>query len=191
MKSYFSAAMLVGSLGLLAACGDIEQTSSAQTGGTQVGNERIAAKGDTVIQVVNEESMPNIYGKADIFGRKRPTGTTSLIFVGGNGSSATFVRRDVVIQSEKTTVNSSPIIIPNSQSTSFSGNVGGRSFYGTSNTYGAPIFLPPNTPADMVSGVREISIKVSTKAGSNTIVIGGKTLVVLSASNNQLQYSAQ
>jgi hypothetical protein len=179
---------LILSLGLFG-CGDIQQKSAVSTGGTQVGNEIVATRGDAIIEVVNTESMPNAFGAADIFGRTRATGTTQLIFVGGNGKVANFIRRDVAISSAQTTMNSSPVVIQNNSSTTFSGNVGGSRFSGTSNTYGAPLFLPPNTPSDVVSGVREIPISVPVSSGKNTILIGGKTISVLAASANELRYS--
>ena len=188
MKNKVFLAVLGLSLGLFG-CGDIQQTSAVSTGGTQVGGEIVATRGDAVVEVVNRESMPNAFGAADIFGRTRETGTTSLIFVGGNGSVANFIRRDVSIHSTQTTMNSSPIVIQNKSSTSFSGYAGGSRFSGTANTYGAPLFLPPNTPEDKISGVRELPISVPVRNGKNTLSISGKTILVLSASENELRYS--
>lgn len=171
----------------LASCGEIEQTSSIKTAGTRDGDVIVATRGDAVIEVVNRESMPNAFGNADVFGRTRPAGTTALIFVGGTGSSANFIRRDVDIRSEKTTMNSSPIVMQSNSTTTYSGYVGNSSFGGTSSTSGAPIFLPPNTPADQILGVREIPINVSL-SGDNTLALGGTILTVLSATKNQLHY---
>jgi hypothetical protein len=111
-----------------------------------------------------------------------------VIFVGFSASYGDLVRRDVTIASEKTTMNVSPVIIDRSSQTSFSGNAGGTGFYGTANTYAAPIFLPPNTPSDTITGVREVKVRVPTKSGKNTLSVGGKTLIVLFASENELRY---
>lgn len=172
----------------LVACGEIKQTSSINTSGTRIGNEILATRGDAVIEVVNKESMPNAFGAADIFGRTRATGTTSLIFVGGNGKVANFIRRDVDINSRQTTMNSSPIVVQNNSNTTFSGNFGGQAFNGSANTYSSPIFLPPNTPKDEIVGIREIPINVSVLGSNNTISIGGTVITVLSASENELRY---
>lgn len=188
MQLRLLAFILFGFMGL-ASCGEIQQTATVTTAGTNVGNAIVATRGDAVVEVVNRESMPNAFGAADIFGRTRATGTTSLIFVGGTGSTANFIRRDVSIRSEKTTMNSSPIVIQNNSTTTFSGYAGGRTFNGTANTYNSPIFLPPNTPSDTITGVREIPISVSVRSGNNTINLGGKTITVLSASTNELRYS--
>jgi hypothetical protein len=174
----------------LSACGEIEEISSVKASGTRVGDSIVATRGDAVIEVINQESMPNAFGNADIFGRTRATGTTSFIFIGGTGSAANFIRRDVDVRSEKTTMNSTPIMVQNTSTTTYSGYVGNTNFGGKSNTSSAPIFLPPNTPADQVTGVREIPISVPIK-GNNTIAIGGTKFTVLSATRNQLTYQIE
>ena len=174
----------------LASCGEIEQTSSIKTAGTRVGDAIVATRGDPVLEIVNRESMPNAFGNADVFGRTRPAGTTALIFVSGDGRSANFIRRDVDIRSEKTTMNSSPIVVQNNSTTTYSGYVGTSSFGGTSSTSSTPIYLPPNTPTDQIVGVREIPISVPVQ-GDNTIAFGGTTLTVLSATRNQLRYQIE
>ena len=189
MRFYFLFAALTVALFSISSCGDIQQTSTVKTEGMQVGRQLVAVPGDAVLKVIKQESLPNAFGGADIFGRKRPSGTTSLIFVGGNGSIANFVRRDVDIQSDKTTMNSTPIILQNSSETHYSGNIGMTRYSGTATTRSTPIFLPPNTPADMISGVREIQISVPTAKGRNSISIGGRTLIVMSATSNQLTYA--
>lgn len=93
------------------------------------------------------------------------------------------------IQSTKTTMNSSPIVIQNTSQTNYSGNIGMADFSGTATTTSAPIFLPPNTPQDMITGMREISISVPLVQGQNSITIGGKTLTIIEASANQIRYT--
>lgn len=172
-------------------CGEIRQTATVNVTGTRVGGEILATRGDAVIKVINKESMPNAFGAADIFGRKRATGTTSLIFVGATDSVANFIRRDVNISSQQTTMNSSPIIIQNNSTTTFSGFANGSTFYGTANTYNSPIFLPPNTPADKITSVEEIPISVSFQNGKNTIAIAGTTIEIVRGTANELRYIVQ
>ena len=66
----------------LAGCGSIEQSQRVNTGGSEVGGILLAGLGDTLLEIKKEESMPNAYGKADIFGRKRATGVTYLVYAG-------------------------------------------------------------------------------------------------------------
>lgn len=172
-------------------CQNIQSSSRVSTTGTKVGNELVALKGDAVIEIINRESLPNLFGKADVFGRTRPTGTTSLIFLGGSSNKANFLRRDVIIRSEKTTMNSTPLLIPNNSKTTTTGMVGNTSFTASSNTYNSPIFLPANTPKDQISSIREIKLSVSSRKGKNSIKIAGKTMRVLSVTNNQLSYKLE
>jgi hypothetical protein len=45
-------------------------------------------------------------------------------FVGLEGNQAIFVRQDVVIQSNETTMSRSPMVLPTYQTSNLSGNVG-------------------------------------------------------------------
>ncbi|NOD92832.1 hypothetical protein GS636_08550 [Ruegeria sp. HKCCD4884] len=142
----------------LTACGEIQDHSKIRTTSKSINGEYIAGVGDTVLTIENTESLPNAFGAADILGRTRPTGTTTVYFNGYSNGKAQFVRRDVLIHSSKTTVNSTPLIVnPSSQST-FSGNIGGIPYYGSSSTSTYPIIVPPNTPQDQVAGIRDINI---------------------------------
>jgi len=190
MRFIMLTSLLFISLGVTS-CGEIKQTATVNLTGTRVGNEILATRGDAVIKVINRESMPNAFGAADIFGRTRATGTTSLIFIGATDNVANFIRRDVSISSQQTTMNSSPIIIQNNSTTTFSGFANGNTFYGTANTYKSPIFLPPNTPADKITSVDEIPISVSFQNGNNTISIGGTTIEIVEASTNELRYTVR
>ena len=93
----------------LSACGNITDYKDVSTEGTKLDGDFIAGVGDTVLQIIKEESLPNIFGKADVYGRKRPTGTVTVIYAGVADGKAIFYRRDVDIRSEKTAMNTSPI----------------------------------------------------------------------------------
>lgn len=190
MKARIFAPVFAASV-FIAGCGGIKQTSTIETAGIRTGNETVATRGDAVIEVVHKESMPNAFGAADVFGRKRTTGTTALIYAGSNAGIAHFIRRDVDINSEKTTMNSTPIVINNNSRTNFSGYAGGERFSGTSITRNSPIFLPPNTPADTVTDIREIPIDVSFQGENNTITVGGATITVLDGTQNELRYTLE
>ena len=92
---------------------------------------------------------------------------------------------------EKTTMNSTPLLIPNNSKTTTTGMVGNTSFTASSKTYNSPIFLPANTPKDQISSIREIKLSVSSRKGKNSIKIAGKTMRVLSVTNNQLSYKLE
>jgi len=52
-----------------------------------------AGIGDTVIDLKLTQSLPNAFGKADIFGRTRDAGRVIVRLVGLDGNQATFVAR--------------------------------------------------------------------------------------------------
>src|SRR6056297_2238105 len=161
------------------ACAPIETGSRTETSPTSVDGQYIASKGDVVISIENFESMPNAFGGADIFGRTRPTGTTTVYYLGSRDGKAQFNRRDVIVHSEKTTMNSSPVVINPSSQTMYSGNFGGIPYSGTASTQTYPIILPPNAPEDQVAGVRDMSI--AARVGE-TVVVGGTSFTVVAAS---------
>ena len=173
---------------LLFACGSIDQSTNVRTSGSNFKGNIIAGKGDVVLEVIRQENMPNAFGKADLFGRKRDVGTTSVIYLGLNGSNAVFLRRDVDISSSKTTMNSSPSAINQSSTSYHTGNVGGTSYSGTSTTYNAPIFLPPNTPQDRITGIREMEITIAILGENNFALIAGTIMELVSADNNQVVF---
>jgi len=127
----------------LVGCGSIEQRSTIEQ---RMGEPRFAGVGDVVLRVSTEKSLPNAFGKADIFGRTTPTGSTTLIYEGVQSGRAVFSRRSVDIDTRATTMNSSPIVISNSSTTAHSGQVGGVPFSGHSTTTGPTVVIPPNTP---------------------------------------------
>ena len=172
--------------GTLQACVEADVHKTVRSDAIVVSeNQRIAGVGDAVLSIQNSESLPNALGGADIFGRTRPTGTTTLYYAGTSAGKATFIRRDVLIQSSKTTMNSTPVVINRNSRSHFSGQVGGIPYTGVASTRAYPIVLPPNTPQDRVIGVRDLRIPVSI---GKTLVVSGKTLKVITASANQVTF---
>jgi|SRR6056297_2143380 len=173
----------------LTSCGDIETSSQAKTEGIETAQGAlVAGVGDAVLEVVQRESMPNAFGGADVFGRTRATGTVALYYAGRSGNNARFIRRDVQIQSAQTTMNSSPVVVNQNSRTTYSGSFGGYNYMGSATTTSAPIFLPPNTPQDQITGVREIEVRVPLASERNTLVISGHRLTVFEANENQVAY---
>jgi hypothetical protein len=172
---------------LLIACGSIEESQTLRTEAVKLGGSYIAGVGDTVIEVIKEESMPNIAGKADIWGRTRSTGTVVLVYAGMRDGDALFFRRDIDIKSDKTTMNSSGFMVNQSSSSTYSGTVGGSRFSGTSTTTSMPIYLPPNTPQDQITDIRDMSISVAI-GDEDGILIEGQLITVLSATDAQVRF---
>ena len=85
----------------LPGCADVQERSHIVGGRT--GTPLTASVGDTVMRVSREKNLPNIAGKADIFGRKTPTGVETVQYVGAKDGRAFFKRRSVNVETGATT----------------------------------------------------------------------------------------
>jgi hypothetical protein len=94
----------------LCGCADVQERSHIVGGRT--GKPLIASVGDTVLRVSREKNLPNIAGKADIFGRTTPTGVETVQYLGTKDGRAFFKRRTVNVETGATTMNSTPLSFP-------------------------------------------------------------------------------
>lgn len=188
---------LMMSLGLaIAGCGDIKNSSRLAQ---QLDTSLIAGIGDTVIAIETNESMPNIAGKADIWGRTRPTGKVFVVFLGMKNGRAVFERYSVRIQSNATTMNSSPFIIPQSSTTNYRGNsyvsgsTPGGTFSGTVTSSGVattsapPIVIPPTGSTTSLLSDNRIRYSLDLSK-SRKIVVAGYELFLVSVSEFTVRY---
>ena len=97
-------AFLLGLISI-AACAPVEmqERASRPTG------EGFASVGDVVIRVELRDNLPNVFGRADIYGRTRDRGFAELRYLGiaPNGMPA-FRRREVDIQTNETVFSRMP-----------------------------------------------------------------------------------
>src|SRR5260370_15319290 len=136
--------LVLAGLALAAAsCGPIEQQAPLARPAV-AGRVYSAGVGDTVLDYKQTHSLPNVAGKADIFGRTRDAGRVIVRFVGLEGNQAIFVRQDVVIQSNETTMSQTPLVLPNYQISTVTGNVGTIPVSATQTTVGTPTYIPPS-----------------------------------------------
>jgi hypothetical protein len=96
---------------MLTACGAIEYQSDLIKPAV-ASRAYLAGVGDTVLDLKQTQSLPNAFGRADLFGRTRDAGRVTVRFVGLDGNQAVFVRQDVAIQSNETTLTQGPQIVP-------------------------------------------------------------------------------
>ena len=153
MKPLFAPLLTLLACAYLSGCADVQERSHIVGGRT--GTPLTASVGDTVLRVSLEKNLPNIVGKADIFGRTTPTGVETVQYLGVNDGKAFFKRRTVNVETGATTMNSTPLVIPNTSTTTNSGSVnvygsrGGSAFgsySGTSTTVGTPTVIPAHPP---------------------------------------------
>ena len=193
MKIFRTIAILVGTA-LLFGCADVQERSRIV--GARTGVSLTASVGDTVLRVSREKNLPNIVGKADIFGRTTPTGVEALQYLGVRGGRAFFKRRTVDVETGATTMNSTPIVIPNTATTTHSGSVdvygpggyGYGSYHGTSTTTLPPTVIPPHPPAPVVMDEGSLLVSVDLSRKPPQLTAAGKTLTILQADNSRLVY---
>lgn len=66
---------------------------------------------DTVLRVSREKNLPNIVGKADIFGRTTPTGVEIVQYMGVRDGRAFFKRHTTNVETGATTMARVPHVI--------------------------------------------------------------------------------
>ncbi len=150
-----------------------------------------AGVGDTVIRLNSEKNLPNAFGKSDLFGRTTPTGVTTLVYSGLFGEKARFLRQDVDIETGATTMNSTPLVIPTTTVTTYSGSYAGRPYSGSAVTSGAPVVVPANTPKASVFERQPIQIEVELAKLPQVILVQGYSIKVLSAEAGSVRYSIE
>lgn len=131
-----------------------------------------AMPGDAVMRVEHTEAMPNAFGGADVLGRKRPTGTTTVLLASTGNGTATFRRQYVQVISGTTTMNVGPRVISTGKKAS------------------DVIVLPSSAPKDRIGAIQETTFTLNTSSAGNSITIDGHKLVLLSVNGNQISYSA-
>ena len=167
-----------------AACGPIEQQATLARPAV-AGRAYIAGVGDTVLDLKQTQSLPNVAGKADIFGRTRDAGRVIVRFVGLEGNQAVFVRQDVVIQSNETTMSQAPVLLPSYQISTVGGTVGAIPVSATRTTLGTT-YIPPSPSSSYPMQAGEVQL-VAPIGGS--VLIEGQRLRVLRTFDGSIEYA--
>jgi hypothetical protein len=165
-------------------CAPITQTSELAQ---PVGQVLQVGVGGTVLTVNTEKSLPNAFGKADIFGRTTPSGITTIQFMGSDGQVVHFVRSSVVISSDATTMNSTPTVIPNVGTTTTTGTVGMMPYSSTSTTYGPPTVIPAVPPASHSFSLAPVSFELNLLK-QRSFIAGGVRITIIRATALSLAY---
>jgi hypothetical protein len=181
---------------LLSGCGQVRDSSRLAQ---PLDRSLVAGVGDTVIEIDMRESLPNAFGNADIFGRTRPKGKIIVTYLGLDQGRASFERLTIRLQSNATTMNSSPIIIPQTSTTTYSGstNVIGTAPAGTfsgtalssgvATTTAPPIVLPPSGSETQVISNDRIRYYLDLNKDRN-LFIEGKEILIEQATVSSVKY---
>lgn len=172
----------------LAGCAAIQERSTASV------SENMplqAGAGDALLKIKTEKNLPNAFGKADVFGRTTPTGITTVTYHGVRDGKAILVRETLDIETGATTMNSTPLVIPNQTNTSYRGNVGGTYFSGTSTTTGSPTVIPANTPDAVINQRGAVVVDVSKEELPAEVPMGDFLITITDFSSLKLDYSVR
>ena len=187
---------LFASLMLLTGCSEISNSSrSAQPLNTRL----VAGIGDEVVRIDMRESLPNVFGKADLFGRTRPTGMVFVTYLGIEQGRAVFDRRAIHLHSDATTMNSTPIVIPQASTTTYSGSatfigttpggpvMGNAMSSGLATTTAPPIILPPTGSHTQVIANDRIRVYLDLTK-DRKLVVEGKEILIEEATPSAVTY---
>ena len=177
----------IAALLAVAACGSPDQQFVTPARTLSAGVQQ-AGVGDAVLDLKITEPLPNIVGRADLFGRTRDAGRTIIRYMGERDGVAYFSRQNVTIQSSDTTMSRTPMYIPNIQSTTVSGNVGMVPVSGTATTVGTGTYIPPSPSQNMVLGNGQMLL--SAPIGGD-LRVEGRTITVLKATGGLVEYSVR
>jgi len=150
----------------------------------------VAGVGDVVLQLSKKKSLPNAFGKADIFGRTTPTGMVVVQYAGIENGNPVFYRSANIIETGATTMNSTGLWIPNVQTTNVSGTTYGSTglgnFSGIATTTGQTYIPPKGSQAQQMQlGTLKIVLDLS---DSEFLIIGNRKLQVLKANSSMIKY---
>jgi hypothetical protein len=144
-------------------CADIRQQNQISS---PVEQSAVAGVGDVVLRVEGRENMPNVFGRADIFGRTRTTGFTTIQYGGMQGKNVVLLRSGVTTQSDATTMNSTGDLV---------------------NTPHGAVYIPPAGSTQTSLSQPTIPIVVDWKANPAVPALG-KTIIIEAATPTALTY---
>ncbi|MER9680365.1 hypothetical protein NKJ23_13680 [Mesorhizobium sp. M0184] len=179
-KSLASSALFLSALAL-AACTPVETKTSLLTPANQV---RSAGPGDIVMNFQSRRSLPNIVGKADLFGRTTDAGQMTVRYLGTRGTQAVFERSDVTVESNATTMSETPLIFPNTTNTNVNGSIGGTPVSATATSTSFQ-YIPPRGSSQYATAARPIQIALSE---GQSVKVEGRTLRVIRVSPTSVDY---
>jgi hypothetical protein len=181
-----NANLLLGGFLLLSGCASVQQQTIVST---PTGQSLTAGVGDVVLRAEGRESMPNAFGRADIFGRTRPTGFVTVQFGGMQGNKVVLLRSGVTTQSDATTMNSTGMIVPTQQQTAVYGNIGAAPVSATATTTGVG-YIPPAGSTSVSTQQPTIPVLVDWRSNPR-VPTAGKVIVIENATPTALIYRVE
>jgi hypothetical protein len=139
-----------------------------------------AGIGDQVVRIDRSEDLPNAFGRADLFGRKRDAGFTEVRFVGIEDGKPVFERRDLEIRSNETTMSRSGVRVGTTSASAY-GQGNTATVQGTTTVFGASDDEVMALPAETLRFRVDWPIERS-------FVAGGRTIEIAEVSSGYVRY---
>jgi hypothetical protein len=186
MGMIYTRAFMVAFVTALCGCSSIQQTTAVATPTNQ---SITAGVGDIIFRAESRESMPNAFGRADIFGRTRSTGFVTLQYGGLRNGRVVLLRSGVTTQSDATTMNSTGILLPSQQTTSIYGMAGTAPFSATATSNGA-VYIPPSGSHSTSAQQPLIPIEIDWHKDAR-VRVGGNIIVIENADDGSITYHTE
>lgn len=174
---------------VLSGCANIEHMADVEQ---PLDRALMVGPGDVVLRVERERNLENVFGKADIWGRKTKEGFSEVRFAGVERTGEVVLyRKDVHIMTNETTLTRTPMAVTSGRATtsvSGSANTVGNTTYltgsGTTN-YGAVTMA---SGSDYHVAVPSDTIAIRLAPNERRLPIAGYIINIISVSPNSLQY---
>jgi hypothetical protein len=170
-------------LATVAACSPVQDRSSVAA--PAPGQQATVGVGDIVFEIRRRESLPDEFGGADVFGRTRDTGSITLRYTGVQDGRASFVRNDVTINTNETTLSYMPTYLPAVQNSTTTGSTANRPFQSNTTTTGT-VVVPPKPISRTVTQSGNISLSAPI---GGTLMIAGHQVNVIAADQSSITYT--
>jgi hypothetical protein len=174
---------------LVSNCASIQHTSSTDQ---PTGKKIIAGVGDIVLRVNKMRNLENVFGKADIFGRKTNEGFAELRFAGIESSGEVVLyRKDVHVLTNETTMSKTPFsTTTGSANTNLTGSFYGNGNYGNVQSNATTNYTSTTTkPAsDYHVFIPAETIPIRLAPGETKIPMEGYVVEIIRATKNSITY---
>jgi hypothetical protein len=169
----------------LAACAPIESKPYVSQ---SVGQSLRTGVGGVIVHIDRKRDLENVFGRADVWGRKTYEGFAELRFMGVQDGKVAVRRVDAAVYSDETTMSRSGVYIPNNSTASTMGMIGTVPFSATTSVSGPGTYIPPRPANVSVSAPSMIDFLVPI---GQPLPFEGVTVTITAADSVSVSYSIQ
>jgi hypothetical protein len=166
------------------ACNPVQKNAQLTTAAAS-GQHLSAGPGDTIMDLKLTKSLPNAFGQADIFGRTTDAGRVVVQYVGSQGKTAQLLRQNILIETNETTLTRTPLVIPNTQTTTINGMVGNTAVSGTATSQSYSVVGPRSTQGYATTSP---AISINVQEG-RSVTLEGRTVTIHRVAPEGIEYS--